>query len=131
MLLDTPSLTIRFEPQENWLWVHWRGAHDAASVFQDCNRLLECAQQCGCTKILNDSSEAYGEWWQAAEWIGQEFLPQLASAGVQAVAWVNAMDWPSRHAVASTMQYARGLTIRTFDFDELEAAQQWLYTVPV
>lgn len=126
MLLDTPTLTIEYNSRKHLLRVHWIGHHDAHSVPQDCLKMLGYVQQTRCTRILNDSSEAFGEWLPAAEWIGKDFIPQLAGAGVQALAWVNAMDWPSRHAVARSVQHARGLLIQTFDFDEREAAARWL-----
>ncbi|MCA8829742.1 SpoIIAA family protein [Hymenobacter pini] len=131
MLLDTPSLTIQYNAQEEMLVVHWIGPHDAESVRQDCGRMLESVRRTGCRKILNDSSEAFGEWWPLAAWIGQEFLPELSTTGVQALAWVNSMDWPSRFGVATTMLHARGPQIRIFDFDQQEEARQWLLTLPV
>ncbi|MET4105299.1 hypothetical protein [Hymenobacter sp. UYP22] len=126
MLLDTPTLTIEYSPGNQLLRVHWIGHHTTQSVYHDCLKMLGYVQQTRCTKILNDSSEAFGEWLDLAEWIGKEFIPQLADSGVLALAWVNAMDWPSRHAVARSVQHARGLLIHTFDFDEREAAARWL-----
>ena len=76
--------------------------------------------------MLNDSSEVYGDWWKASEWVGRVFVPELSKHGIQAVAWINAMDWPSRHSVASTLPHVQGMEVRIFDFDEHEAARTWL-----
>jgi SpoIIAA-like len=131
MLLDTPTLTISHSQPEDILLVHWIGPHDEASARQGCRQLLACVQQTHCRRLLNDGSEAYGEWWPAARWIGEDFLPQLADAGVRALAWINSMDWPSRHGVASTMHHAHGPQIQIFDFDQQDAARQWLRTFPL
>ena len=76
--------------------------------------------------MLNDSSEVYGDWWKAGEWVGQVFAVELGKRGIRAVAWINAMDWPSRHSVASTLPHVQGLEVRIFDFDEQDAAYAWL-----
>ncbi|OWP62723.1 hypothetical protein CDA63_12485 [Hymenobacter amundsenii] len=81
--------------------------------------------------MINDSSEVYGEWWEAAEWIGREFAPQLAARGVRYVAWIQSMDWPSRHAIASALPHIQGVELRAFDFDEQLAAHAWLLSCPV
>ncbi|RSK47116.1 SpoIIAA family protein [Hymenobacter rigui] len=126
MLLDTPTLTISHNASTGVLWVHWIGNHDATSVRQGCAQLLAHASRTNSHKLLNDSSEAFGEWWPASEWIGREFIPQLAAAGVQAIAWINSMDWPSRYGVASTLQHVQHMRVQLFDFDQQEKARQWL-----
>lgn len=125
-LLDNPSLFVSFEPRLLLLRCCWRGLHDVTTIQDDCQLVLAFVETTGCTLLLNDSSEAFGDWWQAAEWIGSVFALNLHQRGVRAAAWINAMDWPSRHAVASTLPHVQGLMVQMFDFDEQPNAYAWL-----
>jgi len=78
----------------------------------------------GSHKILNDSTQAVGNWTAAAEWLGQDLFPQLSAAGFTHMAWVYATDFNSRFSIDSTLRCATCLTIVTFD--DLDAACTWL-----
>lgn len=126
ILLDTLNLVLSYQPAHSLLRAKWHGRFDASLARQQCELLLSALPSIKATCLLNDSSEAFGEWWEAGPWIGQTFAPALAARGVRTVAWVNAMDWPSRHAVATTLPLMRGLVVKPFDFDEGEEAMHWL-----
>lgn len=131
ILLDTPTLLVVHEPHLQLLRVIWRGQYDSALAQADCEKILTRISDTHCTLMLNDSSEVYGNWWESAAWIGQVYAPELGRRGIQAVAWINAMDWPSRHSVASTLPHIQGLEVQIFDFDEQETAYQWLQSKAV
>ena len=131
ILLDLPSLLLSYNAPHQLLRAQWRGRFDAESARSQCELLLQHLLDMPCRRMINDSSEAFGEWWEAGKWIGQVFAPELAARGVRAVAWINAMDWPSRYAVASTLPLVKGLTIKAFDFDEQETAYTWVTGVAV
>lgn len=128
-LVDTPTLSICYDKKNDWLQAEWRGFHDNESVRVGCHMLLQYVEQFGCTKILNDSSEVLDGWQESTQWIGQEFFCRLHQAGVRAIAWVTAMDWPARTCVAATVQHAVQPAVATFEFDALPAAQKWLQEV--
>ncbi|WBA42413.1 STAS/SEC14 domain-containing protein [Hymenobacter canadensis] len=117
---------IYHSPKHHYLLAEWRGQHDSESVRLGCQRLLQEVYNTGSTHLLNDSSEAFGEWKEIAIWIGSVFVPQLQHAGMEAIAWVNAMDWPARSCVASSLQYTSQPFVASFDFDQMEEAQHWL-----
>lgn len=131
ILLDIPSLQLSYNAQQQLLYVQWRGRFDSTSARTQCEMVLDYLVDRTCHRMINDSSEAFGEWWEAGKWIGQVFAPELAARGVRAAAWINAMDWPSRYAVASTMPLVKGLIIKAFDFDEQRAAREWVTSVEV
>ncbi len=126
ILFETAPLVVSYTVAEALLRVRWLGHHDAESVREYCQLMLAHLPVAPCSYMINDSSEAYGEWWEAAEWIGRDFAPQLADRGVRAIAWIQSMDWPSRQAIASTLPHIQGVEVRTFDFDEQRAAHAWL-----
>lgn len=126
LLFSSTALVVQYDAQHQWLYAQWYGHHDDASVRAGCAKLLALVQQTGSTRLLNDSSEAFGEWYAAAEWIGTEFLAQLHQAGVRAIAWINAMDWPTRSCVASSLQRTDLSLATMFEFDQKEEALAWL-----
>ena len=131
-LLDTPTLLVRYCSQHQLLQAQWHGRFDAVSARQQCELMLAGLPPAWPVhRMINDSSEAFGEWWEASDWIGRVLAPALAARGVRAVAWINAMDWPSRDAVAAAVSQAQELPIRTFDFDQVDDALAWLLSPAV
>ncbi|AII50622.1 MULTISPECIES: SpoIIAA family protein [Hymenobacter] len=117
---------IYHSPEHNYLLAEWRGHHDSESARLGCQRLLQEVYKTGSKRLLNDSSEVFGEWKELAAWIGATFIPQLQQAGIEAIAWVNAMDWPARSCVASSVHHTPHPVVTIFDFDQLEEARHWL-----
>ncbi|WP_019948918.1 STAS/SEC14 domain-containing protein [Hymenobacter aerophilus] len=132
ILLDTPTLLVSYCSRHQLLRAQWHGRFNAASARQQCEQMLHGLPTAWpVSRMINDSSDAYGEWLEAGDWIGRELAPALAARGVRAVAWINAMDWPSREAVAAAVSVAQVLPIKTFDFDESDAALAWVLSIPV
>ncbi|MBC6699211.1 SpoIIAA family protein [Hymenobacter puniceus] len=126
MLVDSSSLMIYYSPTHTYLLAEWLGHHDAESTRLGCQLLLQQVYKTGSTRLLNDSSEAFGDWKELAVWIGTTYSYQLQQAGIEAIAWVNSMDWPARNCVASSLQYVPKPLVASFDFDQLEEARAWL-----
>lgn len=130
ILLDTPTLLVRYSSRYQLVEAQWRGRFDAVLAQQQCEQLLGLLPTTlPVCRMINDSSEAFGEWAEAGDWIGGVLAPALAARGVRAVAWINAMDWPSREAVASSVSLAQILPIKTFEFDEKDAALTWVLSI--
>lgn len=126
VLVDSSSLMIYHCPDHDYLLTEWFGHHDSESVRLGCQQLLQQIYKTGCTRLLNNSSEAFGEWQELTVWIGTTYAYQLQQAGLVSLAWVNAMDWPARNCVASSLQYMPKPLVASFDFDQLEEARAWL-----
>lgn len=126
ILVDSASLMIHHCPERHYLQARWLGHHDSESAHRGCQQLLRMVYQTGSLLLLNDSSEAFGEWQEVSTWIGAIFVPQLQEAGIESVAWVNAMDGPARSCVASSLYYIERPFVACFDFDQVEEAQSWL-----
>jgi inorganic triphosphatase YgiF len=117
---------IYHSPEHKYLLAEWLGHHNSESVHRGCQVLLQQVHRTGSTHLLNDSSEAFGEWQELTVWIGSVFAGQLQQAGIEAIAWVNAMDWPARNCVASSLHYMAKPFVASFDFDQVEEARHWL-----
>lgn len=127
-LLDTPSFTIEYDPALRCLCTTWRGTHDPVATLMRCNQLLDYARHTQARWVLNDSSQSLDGWQEVAQWLGLNYFPRLADAGIRAVAWVNARDWPARAHMAQMLHLVEQPLLDTFD--DVEAAYGWLQTLP-
>lgn len=126
-LLETSCLTIWHDSTNQWLYVEWTGDQSLETIQECCQYALAHLPLGQYTKILNDSTQATGNWAEAAQWLGKELFPQLATLGLVHMAWIYAADFNSRFAIDSTLRCATGLSIVTFD--DMDAACAWLQQV--
>lgn len=129
LLFDSPLFTLYHNQKHGWLQLEWRGLHTQQSVEEYCAMVLEAVQTTQSRKLLNDASEILDGWADISPWLGQELLPQLASAGVEFMALLNAMDWPARLCLQAMLLHTTRPNVRLFEFDEQMAARQWLDTL--
>jgi hypothetical protein len=124
VLLDISSICVIHDEYNQWLYVDWKGPQDPESVRGGCEQVLQFLRATGCRKILNDNTNATGDWEKAARWIGQECLPSLAAAGLQYMAWVYSPNYISRRAIDTTLSF---ITIPVVvSFEDVAAAYAWL-----
>jgi hypothetical protein len=123
-LFDTPGLSIYYDSLNRWLYVEWKGEHNAASAQTGGYEVLRCLQRQACSKILNDNSQVTSNWEKAAQWVGEYYYPRLAQLGVQYVAWVYPAHWAVRKSMDTAMRYVTNPQVVTFD--ELATAYAWL-----
>ncbi|RPD44542.1 STAS/SEC14 domain-containing protein [Hymenobacter sediminis] len=126
LLFDSPLFTLYHNPRHEWLHIEWRGIHTQQSVEEYCGMMLEAVRTTKSRKMLNDASEILDGWANVSQWLGEKFLPQLAMAGIESMALLNAMDWPARLCVQTMMLHVTEPNVRLFEFDEAIAARQWL-----
>ncbi|RSK48949.1 STAS/SEC14 domain-containing protein [Hymenobacter rigui] len=123
-LFDTPSLSISFDPNHQWLYVEWKGAHDAHSARTGGEEVLHYLAQRPCHKMLNDNSQVTSDWEQGARWVGTEYYYRLARQGIRHVAWVCPPYWPARKSMETAMRFVTAPTVLLFD--DVAAAYTWL-----
>lgn len=124
ILLDVSSLCITHDQCNKWLYVDWKGPQSTESVRWGCGQLQTFLRSTGCHKVLNDNTNATGDWEKAARWIGQEFLPVLASAGLHYLAWVHSPNYLSRRAMEITLSFVT--TPVVVSFADMAGAYAWL-----
>ncbi|SNR83106.1 MULTISPECIES: STAS/SEC14 domain-containing protein [Hymenobacter] len=129
LLFDTPGFTVTHDCRHKLLHVTWRGTYTAASAITHCYLLLDFVRTTCSTKIFNDSAEVFDGWQEASQWVGKDFFQILGQAGVEAIAWVTAMDWPARTCIELAMNHAQALPVATFEFDQEQAARSWLLSI--
>ena len=123
-LYDTPALCISYDTEQEWLYVEWKGRHDANTALTGGELILRFLQDRPCRKMLNDNSEVIGDWEKSARWVGTYYYQQMAELGVQYVAWVCPPNWPARKSMEAAMQFISQPMVAVFD--ELASGYAWL-----
>jgi len=123
-LYDTPGLSISFDTEHQWLYVEWKGLHDAASAQSGGEVILDLLRTRPCRRMLNDNSEVVGDWEKSARWVGSYYYQQLADLGVKYVAWVCPPHWPARKSMDAAMQFVSRPMVAIFE--DLASAYFWL-----
>ena len=129
LLLDTPSISISFDFQENWLYAEWKGEQNMESVQWGALEMLRLLKQEHCHKVLNDNRLVTSIWSDASEWGGKIWFPQMAAAGLHYFAWIYSPNAYSRLSTDLTLQYTPETGPIVATFDSIETARNWLRNV--
>ncbi|MEJ7560502.1 MAG: ATP-binding protein [Pedobacter sp.] len=120
-------ISICYNKSKFRLDVDWTGYQNFDSVKKCGLIMLEMLQKNNCTMVLNDNTHVLGSWSEAADWIGEEWFPMMAKAGLKHFAWVYSPSVFSRLAAdKSGSTAASNVTIKFFN--DIEAARGWLDT---
>ncbi|QIX60206.1 hypothetical protein HER32_02980 [Hymenobacter sp. BT18] len=121
---DTPSLSIAFDEENQWLYVEWKGQHDAVSAKKGGELVLHYLQSCSCYKMLNDNSQVTSEWEKGARWVGGHYYTTLAEKGIRFVAWICPPHWPARKSMETAMLFVTQPMVVLFD--DVASGYSWL-----
>ncbi|GGF26928.1 hypothetical protein [Hymenobacter cavernae] len=123
-LYDTPGLAIFYDPDQQWLYVEWKGEHNAVSAQRGGEQVLQLLQTRPCSKMLNDNSQVTSEWQQGARWVGEQYYSLLAEQGIRFVAWVCPRNWAARKSMGTAMLFVTKPVVILFD--DVACAYAWL-----
>jgi hypothetical protein len=123
-LLDEPHLTISYDSHNQWLYADWAGVQNLRTLRMGSEQIILHLQAEHCHKVLNDNTRVTSIDMPARMWLEQDFLQQLAAAGLEYMAWVYSPDFASRFSTDLTLlRITRPLVV---GFNDLVAAYMWL-----
>jgi hypothetical protein len=125
VLLREKAIVIEYYPEHQYIAVDWIGYQTVDSVKYGCEKMLEFLSQYNCRRVLNDNTNVTGIWSGASAWVGGDWFPRMAEAGLQHFAWVYSPSAFSRLSTDESLRFLEEKKIaRTFD--NTEAAREWL-----
>ncbi|WP_187261507.1 hypothetical protein [Pontibacter beigongshangensis] len=128
LLFRESYIAIEYNQSDDWIYVNWRGFVNYETVTTGCEKILFFMKDLGCTKVLNDNTNVEGIWSGASKWVGQDWFPRMAEAGMLYFAWVHSSSAFSRLSTEKALKNTADLrSIQTFD--NIEAARDWLRSV--
>lgn len=123
-LLDEPHLIISYDKLNQWLYTDWVGVQSLRTLQLGSEQIMLHLRAEHCRKVLNDNTRVTSIHAQVRDWVEQGFLQQLASAGLEYMAWVYSPDFDSRFSTDLTLlRVTRPVVV---GFDDLVAAYAWL-----
>ena len=124
-LLSSDILDIHYDEDHCWLYLDWKGPQHLELVQSAGEHILDCIQQTGVRKVLNDSTCITQTSWPLAQWVSDEYLPRVAQAGIERVAWVQSLDLSSRIHIDLMDDFAEQMPLVAL-FEDVAAAYTWL-----
>lgn len=127
-LEDLPFFSLAHDSATAGLYATWQGSHGPAATKQGCELVLQHTRATKSIKLVNDSLLDQNGWQELTDWIATDYSQQLASAGMQAIAWVLPRD---NAAFYDTTRVLARIERPVVDvFLDVEAAYAWLQRWP-
>ena len=95
-----------------------------SQVKEGAEKVLEALQTYGCTRVLNDNRELFGNWTQSIRWLETDFMPRMIAAGLEKIAFVYSRDPSARYSVDRFLEVNDQYSAQTFD--DYRTAEVWL-----
>jgi hypothetical protein len=118
---------LYYAPDQELLQVQWFGNITSREVIYVAQEFIKTQNQLNVSLLLNDKSNATGDWAECMEWLEFDWLPRALANGLRAVAYVFSPD-AGTHYVSKDFseRIAQHIPIKLF-FD-VPSARQWLCT---
>jgi hypothetical protein len=125
-----PLAEFTHYPSADVLHVRWLGHMTAAEVVRGVKHGGQWRNELHYSRVLNDKSEAGGDWSEALPWLQYEWLPLAVAAGIKAMAYVFSPDRENRMVSREFVEAVRPyMAIKVFD--NTDQAWAWLHTHPM
>jgi len=123
-LAATSCLSIYDDAHHHWLFLDWVGELTLPTVQEACVVVAQCYLTRTYSRVLTSNLRVTKVGGSVGMWFGAEFLPYLALAGVEQLAWVNAPSLTDRNQAQTVVNRMPSLALSLFD--TTEEAIAWL-----
>ena len=124
LLHQTTCLTICYDQCNDWLFLDWAGDVTLPMVQEACVELAACFLHRPYARVLNNNEQVTSVELSVAVWLATNFLPHMALAGLEKVAWVRSPSLRGQGMVQNILRLLPGPIIN--DFDNIADAISWL-----
>ncbi|GAA4017966.1 hypothetical protein GCM10022408_34560 [Hymenobacter fastidiosus] len=117
--------SFRHYSDEQLLYVHWTGNLTGEEVIRVAKVAGAIQQALHCPLLLNDKTDATGDWSEALPWLEYEWLPLAIEAGLRAFAYVFSPDMRNQSiSLEFAERVSQQMPIQLFY--DVDTAWQWL-----
>ncbi len=124
ILLLERHLTIEYDFVNEWIYANWKGDQNLLTVQDGCEKILQYLTEQRCEKVLNDNRQVTSTWADAAKWVGEDWMPRMATAGLKYFAWVYSPNHFSK--LSTDLALSVNKKVIAISFNEIETAKSWL-----
>ena len=126
----SPLAEFTHYPAHDLLHVSWHGPLTAAEIIRGVRHGGQWRNELRYSRILDDKSDAGGDWGDALAWLEYDWLPQVTEAGLCAMAYVFSKEVENRFLTQQFME-AVSKSIAVAEFEDVAEATAWLIAQPV
>ncbi|UPL49967.1 hypothetical protein [Hymenobacter sublimis] len=120
-----PLVEFHHSPTHQLLYVQWFGNLTGREIIRVARDGLGLHARLRYPLLLNDKSQATGDWSEAMDWLEYEWLPQAMDTGLRAIAYVFSPEVHNQLVSVDFFERVRQqLPIQLFH--KLPAAWEWL-----
>jgi hypothetical protein len=120
-----PIAFFRVYPDQQLLYVRWTGNITGPEVIRVATAAGPIQQKYHCPLLLNDKTDATGDWSDALPWLEYDWLPAAIEAGLRAFAYVFSPDMQNQIiSIEFAEHVGRYLPIQLFY--DVNSALEWL-----
>ncbi|WP_237587010.1 STAS/SEC14 domain-containing protein [Pontibacter russatus] len=123
------DLFVTLSLHADYIEAKWAGHITADDVITAAQVFLLLLQKTAVPKLLNNKTDASGDWSEANDWLEFEWLPKALEAGFHRLAHVYSNNMFSRLS-ARDLYLRLGPRISMRTFSDREAAEAWLLSAP-
>ena len=124
LLRQTACLTASYDSGNDWLFLDWKGELTLPAVQEASLALAACFLHRPYPLVLNSNAQVTGVSWSVAAWLVTDFLPHMALAGIEHVAWVYSPSLRGHNMVQTVLNWLPGSLLTTFS--DVADAAHWL-----
>ena len=122
---EDAHISVWYNAALNQIESRWKGYQEVDSVKRCGLKILELLQYNRAKKLLNDNTEVLGNWSEAAEWVANDLMVNLESAGLKYIAWIQSKSAFSRLSAQKAADMTK-VSIDMAFFVDRTAAEVWL-----
>ena len=123
------DLFVTLSLHAGYIEAKWVGHITADDVITTAQVYLLLLQKTALPKLLNNKTDASGDWSEANDWLEFEWLPKAIGAGLRSLAHVYSNNMFSRLS-ARDLYLRLTPNINMRNFSDLESARAWLLSAP-
>lgn len=119
------DLFLKVSLLPDYIEARWYGHIVAENVVTAAHVYLALMQKTPKSKLLNDKTEATGDWTEANDWLEFEWLPKAVQSGLRCMAYVYSNNMFSRLSARDLLQRLTS-SISIQHFNDPALAEDWL-----
>ena len=124
--LDSPYASIRWEPEQQWVTVEWRGSASTPEFRAAHETTLAAIHDNQALRFLADLRQAGQVLGEDKRWLEEQIVPRFAVSGVRWLATVMPAEQVARASLAKVARTPPSDQLQRAEFRILDDAKVWL-----
>lgn len=121
-----PYLTTRYDPVTKRLYNKWQGFLNPADIIFSAKVMLIAMEEASIVSVINDNRPVEGPWYDANDYLANEWLPAASALGIKAIAQVLSPDVYAALSAEEMLSRLGDGGLVVGQFISIQEAERWL-----